>query len=544
MSARGDGGGGPPRGRAASFRRQERFSRPTGLAALGVQPQPGDSGAIRAREVTPAAGTSLAPLPGAVTTDEEPTVHDDNPAASTAQDLKAAARDALRLGSRWAHSALDWLDERRNDMTHRTDRDFDHRDRARSAYGPDDVDRGEGHGRMHRHTGGRREERSDLDIQSDYSGGGYDQVAGYRSGEDWYQRGGGYGGDAQWRTRSPDDDSLRGGYRQGEDYGGAGYGYGAAGAGGVGYGAPGYGAGRGYGAGNYDYDSGPMRDESRGFSGYDYNRGYDAAGGSNDFSRQGRHGLEGYGQAQRGPRGQRDFRARGSAGQGYGQQGYGAQGYGAQHQDYRAQGYGYGSQGGQQHSQASRQGRSYRGMGPRNYTRSDERIREDLNERLTDAHDIDASGLSVEVNNGVVTLTGSVDQRWMKHRAEDIADSCSGVRDVRNQIQVQREGAQSQGMQSPGRGSGSGAGAYGGTGMGASSGTSGSSGMGASSGTSGGGMGSSGSGHMGSTGAGQGRGTTSGSSGSQYGASGSSQTGAGSSSSGSSTSGGSGTHNA
>jgi len=71
---------------------------------------------------------------------------------------------------------------------------------------------------------------------------------------------------------------------------------------------------------------------------------------------------------------------------------------------------------------------SYRGIGPRNYSRSDERIREDINERLTEADDLDASDLTVEVSNGVVTLSGGVDERWMKHRAEDIADGCSGVR--------------------------------------------------------------------------------------------------------------------
>ena len=82
----------------------------------------------------------------------------------------------------------------------------------------------------------------------------------------------------------------------------------------------------------------------------------------------------------------------------------------------------------------------YRGVGPRDYTRSDERIREDLNERLTEAYDLDASGLSVEVAGGVATLSGSVPQRWMKHRAEDLADACIGVRDVRNHIQVQGAG--------------------------------------------------------------------------------------------------------
>lgn len=358
----------------------------------------------------------------------------DQTGASVTNDLKATASDMLRLGSRWAHSALDWLDERRHDMAHRSDRDFGSRDRARNTGypGPGDAARDEG-GReqLHRRYGGRRDGRTDRDIQSDYSGGGYDQVSGYRGSEDWYRRGGGYGEYAQSRARSPDDDSLRGDYQAG-GYGGAGYGYGASGAGGVGFGAPGYGAGLGYGAGNQEYDRGPLRDESRGFSGYNYNRGFDADIGDNDFgtfTRQGRHGQEGYGA--RGMYGEDSGRARGSAGQGYG-----AQGYQARSQDYRAQGYGHGSQAGLQGNEAARGGRSYRGLGPRNYTRSDERIREDLNERLTDAHDIDASGVSVEVSNGVVTLTGSVDERWMKHRAEDIADACSGVRDVRNQIQV------------------------------------------------------------------------------------------------------------
>lgn len=78
----------------------------------------------------------------------------------------------------------------------------------------------------------------------------------------------------------------------------------------------------------------------------------------------------------------------------------------------------------------------YRGVGPRNYVRSDERILEELNERLTDADDLDASDITIEVVNGVATLGGTVPQRRMKHRAEDIAVACSGVRDVRNDIQA------------------------------------------------------------------------------------------------------------
>jgi osmotically-inducible protein OsmY len=83
----------------------------------------------------------------------------------------------------------------------------------------------------------------------------------------------------------------------------------------------------------------------------------------------------------------------------------------------------------------------FRGVGPRNYSRSDDRIREEINERLTEADDLDASGLTVEVASGIATLAGTVARRWMKHRAEDIADGCSGVRDVHNHIQVAGAGS-------------------------------------------------------------------------------------------------------
>jgi hypothetical protein len=81
--------------------------------------------------------------------------------------------------------------------------------------------------------------------------------------------------------------------------------------------------------------------------------------------------------------------------------------------------------------------RGYRGRGPRNYTRSDERIQEDISERLWDADDVDASDVTVEVKNGEVTLRGNVERRSVKHRIEDIADGCSGVKDIHNEIRVQ-----------------------------------------------------------------------------------------------------------
>jgi osmotically-inducible protein OsmY len=94
--------------------------------------------------------------------------------------------------------------------------------------------------------------------------------------------------------------------------------------------------------------------------------------------------------------------------------------------------------GSQQYGGAS-QG-AFAGRGPQGYKRSDERITEDINEDLTQHPDIDASNISVEVQNGEVTLKGTVPDREMKRRAEDIAESCSGVKDVQNQLRVKREG--------------------------------------------------------------------------------------------------------
>ena len=77
-----------------------------------------------------------------------------------------------------------------------------------------------------------------------------------------------------------------------------------------------------------------------------------------------------------------------------------------------------------------------RGRGPRNYRRSDERILEDVCERLMEDDYVDAADIEVQVQDGVVTLTGTVHERWEKHRAEDITDACSGVREVENRIRV------------------------------------------------------------------------------------------------------------
>ena len=72
--------------------------------------------------------------------------------------------------------------------------------------------------------------------------------------------------------------------------------------------------------------------------------------------------------------------------------------------------------------------------------RSDERIREELCERLTEDDAIDPSDVSVAVKDGVVTLTGTVEQRWVKHSIEDMAEALGGVKDIVNQLRVARSG--------------------------------------------------------------------------------------------------------
>jgi CBS domain-containing protein len=78
----------------------------------------------------------------------------------------------------------------------------------------------------------------------------------------------------------------------------------------------------------------------------------------------------------------------------------------------------------------------HQGRGPKGYQRSDERIREDIHERLTDDAMLDASEIEVQVQSREVTLTGSVRTRTEKRRAEDLAESVSGVAHVQNNLRV------------------------------------------------------------------------------------------------------------
>lgn len=79
----------------------------------------------------------------------------------------------------------------------------------------------------------------------------------------------------------------------------------------------------------------------------------------------------------------------------------------------------------------------FRGRGPRGYVRSDERIREEICERLTD-EDVDVSDVEVHVSKGVATLTGTVRDRRTKREIESVVDGVSGVTDVSNQLRLEK----------------------------------------------------------------------------------------------------------
>jgi osmotically-inducible protein OsmY len=78
----------------------------------------------------------------------------------------------------------------------------------------------------------------------------------------------------------------------------------------------------------------------------------------------------------------------------------------------------------------------FRGRGPKNYRRPDDRLREEVCDRLTDNEWLDASDVEVNVVAGEVILAGSVDSRYARRLSENIAESVSGVSHVQNNLRV------------------------------------------------------------------------------------------------------------
>lgn len=94
--------------------------------------------------------------------------------------------------------------------------------------------------------------------------------------------------------------------------------------------------------------------------------------------------------------------------------------------------------GGDQSFGGRQRGEHY-GKGPKGWKRSDERIREEACEALWRDNEIDASDIDVQVKDGTLTLTGSVQSRDIKRAAEECVEHISGVDDVHNELRVKRE---------------------------------------------------------------------------------------------------------
>lgn len=78
----------------------------------------------------------------------------------------------------------------------------------------------------------------------------------------------------------------------------------------------------------------------------------------------------------------------------------------------------------------------FAGIGPVGYRRADARILAEVNEALARDPWLNASGIHVAVQNGEVTLTGTVEMPAEKRRAGQIAWDVPGVRDVHNRLRI------------------------------------------------------------------------------------------------------------
>lgn len=87
----------------------------------------------------------------------------------------------------------------------------------------------------------------------------------------------------------------------------------------------------------------------------------------------------------------------------------------------------------------SREGRrrgKHAGKGPRDFRISDERILENVCERLFEDEYVDATHVCVEIRSGEITLRGRIESGWMRDRTEQIAAGVYGVELVRNELRI------------------------------------------------------------------------------------------------------------
>lgn len=219
-------------------------------------------------------------------------------------------------------------------------------------------------------------------------------------------------------------------------------------------------------AGQFNQESGYGRDRDNLYDsgGRSQDGGYGRGSGENDFSQSrmlgeetgaGGRGAPVYRQGQ----GDSDY---GNRGGGYGRQGqdrfqdygdrrygghgYGGQSYGDQRRANQHEERGFLERAGDEVSSwfgdddaQRRRDMDHRGKGPKGYVRSDDRIRDDVNDHLSDDRWVDASHIEVSVADGEVTLTGEVDSRQSKRRAEDCVDRIAGVKHVQNNLRVKAQ---------------------------------------------------------------------------------------------------------
>ncbi|MBC7466468.1 MAG: BON domain-containing protein [Bdellovibrio sp.] len=127
----------------------------------------------------------------------------------------------------------------------------------------------------------------------------------------------------------------------------------------------------------------------------------------------------------------------------------GSYGAGQMRNNYGSASYGQGSQYGSHQSTQGVWGApntqslygEHNGKGPKNYRRSDDRVREDVSEALAHHGGIDASEVEVSVSEGVVTLSGTIESRQMKRMIEESIEHMSGVQDIKNELKVEESSA-------------------------------------------------------------------------------------------------------
>ncbi len=256
----------------------------------------------------------------------------------------------------------------------------------------------------------------------------------WTTGEDYHSQGqmggssgSGYDRDQPSRFHNRDDDDFR--YGQNEDdhtqsFGNQGRGYPS----GSTYGENQYGGARNYGG------AGRSQDHARGSSGYGSSagsRGAYPSGFSGDYRRSrdqwsqndydGRNVSRPYGANYSQQPKQEDF----GSWREYGEK----RGFFDRASDEIASWFG-------DEDASRRREQDHGGRGPSNYKRSDDRIQEDANEHLTRDWRVDATNITVSVQNGEVTLEGHLPTRDAKRRAEDCVEDISGVKHVQNNLRV------------------------------------------------------------------------------------------------------------